>query len=137
MIDPTMTMLGEQEVALVGELMEVIVHVQDMNPQVAFYRDTLGLKVSYPTNKEDYSKESWVTLETGRCVLALHGGGRTRLSESPSHRIVFRTQDIQAARNQLLRKGVQAGETRSPAPGVQVFDARDPEGNVFSIESHR
>ncbi len=132
-----MTMIGERAVALMGELMEVIVHVKDMNSQVSFYRDTLGLRVSYPAGLQDYSKEGWVTLETGRCVLALHDGGRTRLSESPSHRIVFRTQDIQAARNQLLRKGVHAGEIRSPAPGVQVFDARDPEGNVFSIESHK
>ncbi len=131
-----MTMVGEQEVAVVGELMEVIVHVQDMNLQVAFYRDKLGLRVSYPTGKEDYSKEGWVTLETGRCVLALHDGGRSRLGESPSHRIVFRAEDIHAARNQLLRKGVHAGEIRSPAPEVQVFEARDPEGNVFSIESH-
>ncbi len=132
-----MTIVGEEEVAVAGELMEVIVHVQDMNSQVAFYRDKLGLRVSYPTGREDYSKEGWVTLETGRCVLALHGGGRARLGESPSHRIVFRTEDINAARNQLLRKGVQAGEIRSPAPEVQVFDARDPEGNVFSIESRR
>ncbi len=131
-----MTIVGEQEVAVVGELMEVIVHVQDMNSQVAFYRDKLGLRVSYPMGTEDYSKEGWVTLETGRCVLALHDGGRVRLGESPSHRIVFRTEDIHAARNQLLRKGVQAGEIRSPAPEVQVFEARDPEGNVFSIESH-
>ncbi len=131
-----MTIVEEQEVTVVGELMEVIVHVKDMNSQVVFYRDTLGLRVSYPAGAQDYSKEGWVTLETGRCALALHSGGRTRLSESPSHRIVFRTQDIQAARNQLLRKGVQAGEIRSPAPEVQVFDARDPEGNAFSIESH-
>ena len=132
-----MTTVGEQEVVIAGELMEVIVHVHDMNSQVAFYRDKLGLRVSYPAGAEDYSKESWVTLETGRCVLALHGGGRVRVGESPSHRIVFRTGNIQAARNQLLGKGVKAGEIRSPAPEVQVFEARDPEGNVFSIESHR
>ena len=130
--------LVEEEVAgILTGLMEVILQVKDMNIQVAFYRDKLGLKVTYPEGVVDYANEGWVTFDTGRCVLALHGGGRIRQGETPSHRIVFQADDIQASRNKLLARGVQVGEVRSPAPGVQVVDGRDPEGNVYAIESHK
>jgi hypothetical protein len=48
---------------------------------------------------------------------------------------VFRVTDVPGARQGLLRRGVPMGEVRSPAPGVQVSDGVDPEGNRFSIES--
>ena|SRR2546422_6029891 len=132
-----MTVVEEEVVGVLTGLMEVIVQVKDMNVQVAFYRDKLGLKVTYPEGVVDYTKEGWVTFDTGRCVLALHDGGRNRQGENPSHRIVFQADDIEVARNRLLAKGVQVGEVRSPAPGVQVVDGRDPEGNVYAIESHK
>ena len=120
---------------IVGELMEVILYVQDMNAQVAFYRNALGLRVSFPQGKADYGQESWVTLDTGGCTLALHGGGQRRLGEDAPN-IVFRVADIQAAREELVRQGVSLGQARTPAPGVWVCDGVDPEGNKFSIESH-
>ena len=132
-----MALVEEEVVGALTGLMEVILQVKDMNMEVAFYRDKLGLKVTYPEKAVDYGNESWVTFDTGRCVLALHDGGRTRQGETPSHRIVFQADDIQAARNKLLARGVQVGEVRSPAPRVQVVDGRDPEGNVYAIESHK
>ena len=132
-----MTRASEETVNVLTGLMEVILHVKDMNSMVAFYRDKLGLNVTYPTSLADYSKESWVTLDTGRCVLALHDGGRPRHGEPPSHRIVFETHDIHAARSHFVSKGVQLGEVRSAAPGVLVIDGHDPEGNGYSIESHK
>ena len=121
--------------AVVGELMEVILYVQDMNAQIAFYRDKFGLEVTYPQGVRDFSQESWVMLATGQCTLVLHGGGRRRLGED-APKIVFRVRDIEAARRELLDQGVALGEARSPAPGVLVCDGVDPEGNKFSIEAH-
>jgi predicted enzyme related to lactoylglutathione lyase len=121
--------------ALIVDLLEVILYVQDMNKQVVFYRDQLGLTVTYPAGLSDYAKEFWVTLGTGMCTLVLHGGGQRRLG-ADSPKIVFRVTDIHAARAELLTRGVKLGEVRSPAPGVFVADGEDPEGNKFSIESH-
>ncbi len=130
-----MELLTEGTDVVVGGLMEVILHVKDMNAQVEFYRDKLGLRVTWPQRVSDYTKEGWVTFETGACVLALHGGGRTRHGESPSHRIVFRVDDIHRAREKLLNRGVSPGEIRSPAPEVFVFEGKDPEGNILSFEA--
>ena len=119
----------------VGELMEVILYVENMNTQVQFYRDRLGLKVRWPTGQVDYQEESWVELDTGACTLALHGGGRRRMEED-APKIVFRVENIETVRQTLLERGVQLGQVRQAAPGVLVCDGLDPEGNKFSIESH-
>jgi predicted enzyme related to lactoylglutathione lyase len=120
---------------LLEGLMEVILYVQDMQAQVTFYRDRLGLSLTYPQGLAEYGKEFWVTLNTGPCTLVLHGGGKKRLGED-APKIVFQVADIEAARKELLRRGVPLGEARSPAPGVWVCDGADPEGNKLSIESH-
>jgi len=119
----------------IGDLMEIIVYVEDMNRQVSFYHDQLGFKVVTPQESGDYGKEFWVELDTGACSLALHAGGKKRFGED-APKFVFRVQDILAARMQLINQQVEMGEIRSAAPGVWVCDGADPEGNKFSIESH-
>lgn len=120
---------------VVNGLIEIILYVEDMAQQVGFYRDILGLTVSYPANLDDYSPEMWVTLDTGACTLALHGGGQKRLGED-TPMIVFGVTDIAAARDHLLTQGVEVGEIFSAAPGVHLCHGRDPEGNPFALESH-
>jgi len=118
-----------------GELMEVILYVEDMQKQVAYYRDVLNFDVSYPAGLVDYSDQPWVTLQTGACTLALHGGGQRRFG-SDAPKIVFQVEDVEAARQYLIDSGITMGEVRSAAPGVTVCDGTDPEGNQFSIEYH-
>ena len=120
--------------AIAGELMEVILYVQDMGAQVSFYRDLLGLEVKEPRGEGEWSGAHWVELDTGSCTLALHAGGQRRLDED-APKIAFRVSDVPGARQELARRGVPMGKVRSPAPGVQVSDGEDPEGNKFSIES--
>lgn len=119
----------------IGELMEIILYVEDMNRQLSFYRDQLGFKVVNPQESADYGKEFWVELDTGSCSLALHAGGKGRFG-ADAPKFVFRVKDILAARQELLNLKVEMGEIRSAAPGVWVCDGADPEGNKFSIESH-
>ena len=64
-----------------GELMEVILYVQDMGAQVSFYRDVLGLRVVEPQGAGDWAGVHWVELDTGSCTLALHAGGQRRQGE--------------------------------------------------------
>ena len=120
---------------MIQGLIEIIVYVRQMDVQVRFYRDVLGLTVRSPTGLTDYTNEFWVELETGSCTLALHGGD-TGQGGKEIPKLVFGVEDIEAARAMLLEKGVKASEVRSPAPGVMVVDALDAEGNPFSVESH-
>ena len=123
------------EKSKIGEIMEVILYVEDMNEQVYFYRDKFGFEIKNPTGLDDYSSEFWVELDTGNCSLALHAGGKRRFG-ADAPKFVFRVEDILAARQLLLDQDVEMGEIRSAAPGIWVCDGVDPEGNKFSIESH-
>lgn len=115
-------------------LIEVILYVDDMAAQVAFYRDTLGLDIAHPRNADDYAELDWVAFDTGECALALHSGGEpARADGSPE--FVFQVADIEEARDALRDRGVDVGEVREPIPGVRVCGATDPEGNPFSVES--
>ncbi|MFN8372913.1 MAG: VOC family protein [Anaerolineae bacterium] len=116
-------------------LIKAILYVQDMDTQVRFYRDVLGLPIKFPQGLADYSSEFWVELDTGQCSLVLHGGGQQRLgADTPKH--AFGVDDLDAMRELLLQRGAKMGEIRSPAPGVRVCDGVDPEGNPFSIDWH-
>jgi len=120
----------------IGPLIEVIVYVADMDSQVRFYRDTLGLAVAYPQDLPDYGEQMWVTFETGTCSLALHGGGQGHQG-ADAPKIVFQVEDVSATRQALINQGVRLGEMRTAAPGILVCDGKDPEGNAFSIESRK
>lgn len=106
---------------------EVIVHVDDMTREVAFYRDMLGLEVAFDS-------AHWTTFRTGACTLALHGGGRIG---SHNVRFNFDVDDLDRVRAELRERGVETSEVREPAPGIRVADATDPEGNVVSLEERR
>ena len=103
------------------ELVEVVLYVRDMEWATRFYRETLGLE-------PDYESEHWTTFRTGACTLALHPG---TAEPDPT----FRVADAEAERERLAAGGADVTEIREPAPGVRVFDVRDPEGNRLSIES--
>ena len=118
----------------IGTIIEIILYVMDMDSQVRFYRDKLGLPLSFPTGLDNYHDQPWVTFEVGECILALHTGRTGNLSQD-APKFVFQVLDIDVAREQLLEIGVVLGEVRSPSPGVYVCDGKDPEGNKFSIES--
>jgi predicted enzyme related to lactoylglutathione lyase len=120
---------------MITEIMEVILYVQDMQAQVRFYRDMLGLAVSYPQALDSYQDQTWVTFASGACTLALHGGGQRRQGKD-TPMVVFRVADIQSARQTLVAQGVTVGEIFTAAPGVQVCHFQDPEGNPLALEIH-
>jgi len=112
---------------VLGDLSEVIVHVDDMERMTAFYRDVLGLQ-------PEVTSEWWTTFPTGRALLALHGGGRIG---THNVRFNFDVADLDAVRGELTTRGVELSEVREPIAGVRVCDGRDPEGNVFTLEERR
>jgi catechol 2,3-dioxygenase-like lactoylglutathione lyase family enzyme len=119
---------------MIGGLVQAILYVQDMDAQVHFYRDVMGLTLRFPQDLASYASEFWVEFETGQCTLALHAGGKGRLGED-APRFSFEVENMESTRALLLQRGVTLGEVRSPAPGILVCDARDPEGNGFAIRS--
>jgi catechol 2,3-dioxygenase-like lactoylglutathione lyase family enzyme len=109
------------------ELVEVVLYVRDMRRAIRFYRDTLGLEVGFES-------EGWTTFRTGACTLALHSTER-REPGGGEPDPTFLVADADAERRRLDSAGVVVSDIREPAPGVRVFDLRDPDMNRLSIES--
>ena len=111
------------------ELVEVVLYVRDMDTSIRFYRDTLGLVVGYQS-------AGWTTFRTGACVLALHAVERREVGTAEPDP-TFLVGDATVERERLIRAGIEVSGIREPVAGTQVFDARDPDGNRFSLESRR
>lgn len=121
---------------MIGPLSRVIVFVQDTRRLAEFYRDVLGLQ---PVG--EWTSE-WAELDGGGCHLAFHqsyiqGNRGTHPTGSPNnpHKIVFRVEDVDKARAELVAKGAKMEEVlRFPEMGNLVFcDGTDPEGHRFQI----
>jgi ketosteroid isomerase-like protein len=135
-VDDSMLFLGHEYRPSTpdGALFQVILEVRDMSRQVAFYRDTLGLRVTYPKGATDFSDQTFVRFATPGASLVLHTQtGRDRPA-APA-RLSFMAHDIVGRRKELLERKVDLGPIRQPAPGVLITDGRDPEGNVIHIET--
>ena len=115
------------------QLNQVILYIQDMDREVRFYRDLLGLPILYPSGKADYASEMWVEFEAGGSTLALHGG----LSHPVGidHEFVFFVEDIETAWGELNDANVDIGEIRILETGEPIASGTDPEGHRFSIRA--
>ena len=58
------------------ELSEVILNVQDMNAEVNFYQQVLGLKVIEPQGAKDFREFYTVKLQANGCLLVLDSTGQ-------------------------------------------------------------
>ena len=113
----------------IDTLSEVIVYVQDMDRMASFYSDVFGLDIA-----EGAPEHGFVRFATGGCSLCLHTGANGDLGRD-APKLVFDVDDMTTARAHLQSHDVELADVRSPAPGMEVCDGRDPEGNKFSIEA--
>ena len=98
------------------------------------YAEVLGLEPSTPLDQESSEGQKWVTFKSGACTLALHGGGQKRFG-GDAPQFYFLVDDIEAARAELLDKGVGMSEIRHPNDCSSFCAGQDPEGNWFGLES--
>lgn len=113
-------------------LAKIILYVRDMDKQVYFYRDILGLEIKEPLGLNDYSDRIWVEWETGQCSLAFHLDPDKKLGKDRP-KLVFKVADIQVAHKTLIERGVKLSQINYRSGNAQVADGFDPENNPFSI----
>ncbi len=132
---------------MIGRLNHLAIAVPDLVAATALYRDTLGAKVSEPSDLPDHGVTTvFVELENSKIEL-LHplGEGSTvakyleRSPEGGIHHICFEVEDILAAREQLRADGARVlgdGEPRIGAHGKPVLflHPKDFCGTLIEIE---
>lgn len=110
----------------------VIIYVTDTAKAVAYYRDTLGMKVKM-------EEDGWVEIDAGATTLALHHADKMPKREiEGSPILVFSVDKIKVAYDSLQEKGIkfhhephQVCETPDGIGMSASFS--DPWGNTLSI----
>ena len=98
--------------------------VSDMDSAVAFYRDTLGLKLSFQS-------PFWSEFETGSTKLALHPAS----DENPagSVQLGLGSDDLDKFHAEAESKGIVFTSPPTDLHGTRIARIRDPEGAEISL----
>jgi lactoylglutathione lyase len=114
----------------------VMVNVSDMRHSVAFYRDTLGLKLKFES-------PGWSEFETGATTLALHPGTRVAGSEAANQAgpvagacsLGFSVQDLNSTYAELQKRGAHfvMPPTEQANEGIRLAVCIDPDGLTISF----
>lgn len=124
-------------------LVRLIIYVRDFASVKAFYQTHFNLPVIEEIENE------WVVFEAGRIELALHlvgkkyrttttspaSNGKSAETAGPTTKFVFAIEsDLAEHRQKLKSAGVRVGELkRYEGFPYQMYDGRDPEGNIFQV----
>jgi lactoylglutathione lyase len=114
----------------------VMVNVSDMPRSVAFYRDTLGLRLKFES-------PGWSEFETGTTTLALHAATRAAGSEAAPQRgplagtcsIGFSVPDIESTYAELQKRGARfvMPPIEQVNEGIKLAVCIDPDGLAISF----
>jgi lactoylglutathione lyase len=114
----------------------VMVNVFDMRRSVAFYRDTLGLRLKFES-------PAWSEFETGTTTLALHAGIRAAGSEDATQAgptagtcsLGFSVPDLDSTYAELLERGARfvMPPTEQANEGIRLAVCIDPDGLAISF----
>lgn len=119
--------------SIIQGLTKAIIYVFDIDKQIHFYRDLLGLEVKSLKSIEGRSDKQWVEFETGECTLVLHGNLETQHGKDRP-KLAFHVNDFETAYRTLTERGVKLSAVRSPSPNLKIAEGLDPEGNPFTID---
>jgi CreA protein len=113
---------------VIGPIDHVYVWVADLDAAVTFYGEVLGLELVRREGQE------WAEFEAGPIRLALHGTEAPETGGSGGATAVFRVDDLDAARWQLVERGAAFDEHEGEVPGLARFATfRDPDGNALQL----
>jgi len=100
--------------------------VSDMDSAVAFYRDTLGLKLGFQS-------PFWTEFETGGTKLALHPAS----GENPAGTVQlgFGTDDIDGFHAAAPANGIAFTQSPTDMHGTRIARFLDPDGAEISLSN--
>ncbi len=95
----------------------------DMDRAVNFYRDILGLPVTY-------TSPYWSSVQCGSCSIGIHAGG----DGTPAPRgwtLCLVASDLKALKAQLQQAGVWIADELHETPRGMLMDFQDPDGSTL------
>jgi catechol 2,3-dioxygenase-like lactoylglutathione lyase family enzyme len=114
----------------------VILPVSDIDSAVAFYRDKVGFELDHDTKNEFMHVVQLTPRGSGCSIVIGNLPSQNEMAPGSMRGLQLVVADAQAARQELLDRGVEASE-------ITVFDERDggtffgfgdPDGNTWSVQ---
>jgi catechol 2,3-dioxygenase-like lactoylglutathione lyase family enzyme len=113
----------------------VAVPVSDVDRAKAFYTDQAGFNADHDHQVSDEIRFVQLTPPGSACSIAIGTGlGETAPAPGSAQGLQLVVADINAARAELLERGVEVGEVQSFPWGDFVF-FQDPDGNGWSVQA--
>ena len=109
--------------------------VADVDRSIAFYADKLGFRQDFDVQPGEGVRIVQFTPEGSGCSIGFGTGLEVFAGEPGSIRgLHLAVEDIDAARTELLGRGVAVGEIQDFGGGVRGADFTDPDGNGFELQ---
>ena len=122
----------------------VVVPVSDVDRAKAFYSDRLGFGVDHDTKVSEGNRIVQLTPPGSGCSIVVGEGIVPDMPPGSLQGLQLVVPDIEAARGQLLERGVEVGEIQimgqSPTPQPHPLDNvgfvffNDPDGNGWAVQ---
>ncbi len=117
----------------------VVVPVSDVDASIAFYRDRVGFHLDHDVDA-GYGRVVQLTPSGSGCSVVV-GTMPNLQSMTPGslHGLQLVVADAEAARAELVRRGVECDEISSfdERDGATFFGFRDPDGNSWAVQQIR
>ena len=114
----------------------VVLPVADLDRSIAFYRDQVGFNLDHDTTTEHMHVAQLTPPGSGCSIVVGDLPSQSEMEPGSMRGLQLVVSDAQAAREELLSRGVDASE-------IQVFDERDggtlfgfsdPDGNTWAVQ---
>ena len=110
----------------------IFVPVTDVDRAIDFYVDKVGFSLDIQARVDENTRFVQVTPPTSACSIAF-GEGITDMNPGTQHSIQVVVPDAEAARQELLARGVDAPEVETLAWG-SFTSFTDPDGNTWTLQ---
>ena len=110
----------------------VAVPVSDVDGAKAFYADKVGFTVDHDHRVSDEIRFVQLTPPGSACSIAL-GTGLVATAPGSAQGLQLVVPDIEAAREELVARGVDVGDIQRMPWGAFVFFS-DPDGNGWAVQ---
>jgi catechol 2,3-dioxygenase-like lactoylglutathione lyase family enzyme len=110
----------------------VAIPVTDVDRAKAFYVDQVGFHADHDHRVSDTLRFVQLTPPGSACSIVL-GTGITEMAPGSQKGVQVVVADVEAARRELVARGVQASEVDAQPWGLFVYFS-DPDGNTWALQ---
>jgi len=117
----------------------VILPVSDIDRAVAFYRDQVGFHLDHDTQNEHMHVVQLTPPGSGCSIVIGDLPSQNEMAPGSMRGLQLVVSDAQAARQELLDRGVEASEIMKfdDRDGGTFFGFADPDGNTWAVQELR